>query len=358
MSRPRLLFVSGREKEYIRNRVLIRALEPLVDLTVFAPRAKSTIGRIAQSLVHILIDSTRYDLYMAGFYGQPIAIGLALLRRRPIILDAYVSTFDTLCEDRRWFRPHSPIGRLAYWIDAQSCRAADRILTDTKAHAQYFAETFGIPPSRLDTVYVGCDEQLFHPRDLTPATPDRIEVFYYGSFLPLHGTEVIIRAAHLLRDRPQIHFVLGGKGPRYAEIQRMIEELGLGNVKLLGWIPFDQLPEHIARASICLGGHFSSIPKAARVISTKTFQFLAMKKPTIVGDNPATRELFCHRDDVCMVPMDSPEALAEAVRCLSDSIGLCAQIAQGGYQTFQEKVSMRAISTQLDSIIANMLASA
>ncbi len=351
MSKLRMLFVSGREREYIRNRVLISALEPSVDLTVFSPGAKTTLGRIAQSVAHLLSHQAQYDVYLAGFYGQPIAIALSALRRGPIILDAYVSTFDTLCEDRRWFRPRSLIGRLFHWIDSQSCRAAACILTDTRAHAHYFAETFGFPPDRFETVYVGCDEQVFYPRGQVPTTQDRIEVFYYGSFLPLHGTEVIIQAAHLLKDYPKIYFTIGGKGPRYAAVRQMIEQLDLDNVHLVEWIPFNQIPDYISRASICLGGHFSAIPKAARVISTKTFQFLAMQKATIVGDNPATKEHLVHREHVYAVAMDNPVALAEAISILADNPSLRDRIADSGHHIFRQRFSVRSVSAQLASIV-------
>jgi glycosyltransferase involved in cell wall biosynthesis len=284
-----VLFISGREVDYIRNRVLLNALRRTFQVVVFTAHARSTTARIAAGLAHFVAQRPHYDVCFVGFYGQPIAIALSRLQRKPIVCDAYVSTFDTLCEDRRWFAPRSPVGRLAYWLDRRCCQGVDRIVTDTQAHTRYFASTFSIPESKFTTIYVGCDETLFHPRDEAPADLQRFEVFYYGAFLPLHGTDVIVQAAALLRDRSEIHFTLGGDGACRAQVQQMVTNLALTNVDLVGWISLEQLPAHIARASICLGGHFSTVPKAARVISTKTFQFIAMRKATIVGDNPATR---------------------------------------------------------------------
>jgi len=266
-----------------------------------------------------------------------------MLQRKPIVLDAYVSTYDTLCEDRGWFRPRSPLGRLAFWLDQRSCDVAARVIVDTQSHAHYFATMFDLPQDKLAPVYVGCDENLFYPRADTSGAPDLFEVFYYGAFLPLHGTDIIVQAAALLRDRPEIHFTIGGAGARYAAVQSMVAELSLETVDLIGWIPLEQLPTYIAAAAVCLGGHFSTIPKAARVISTKTFQFIAMRKPTIVGDNAATRELFVPGEHVSAVPMGDPEALAAAIRALADDEGLRQRIAAGGFQVFQESLTTRAI---------------
>jgi glycosyltransferase involved in cell wall biosynthesis len=321
------------------------------DVTVYTADARGTVVRTLASLARFIARSPAYDVCFAGFYAQPLAVALSTLQRRPIVLDAYVSTYDTLCEDRRWFRPRSPVGRLARWLDERSCQIATHIVTDTRAHAGYFQETFGIPDSKFTTIYVGCDETLFHPRDEAPSNRQRFEVFTYGAFLPLHGVEVIVRAAALLRDRPDIHFTLGGDGTRRRAVERLIAELGLTSVDLVGWIPLEQLPGHIARASVCLGGHFSTVPKAARVIPTKTFQFVAMGKPTIAADNAATRELFTPGEHVYGVPMGNPAVLAQAIRTLAGDGDLRQRIAAGGHRVFSERLTTKAIADNLVPII-------
>ena len=349
--RPRLLFISGRELGYIRNRVLLKALQDRFDVTVITANVRSTTVRTIYELTRFIVQRPQYDVCFAGFYGQPIAVALSILQRKPIILDAYVSTYDTLCEDRRWFPPHSPVGVLARWLDRRSCQVAAWVLTDTQAHARYFADNFAVPKDKLAVVYVGCDEALFYPREDHLTDQHHFNVFYYGNFLPLHGTEVIVQAAASLHHRPEVRFTMGGDGMRYPAVQRMIATLSLTNVDLVGWIPFEELPGYIARASLCLGGHFSTVPKAARVISTKTFQFIAMRKPTVVADNSATRELFISGEHVYMVPMGDPVALAAAIETLADNPALRQRIASGGYEVFRRQLTTSAVADHLASII-------
>jgi glycosyltransferase involved in cell wall biosynthesis len=297
-----------------------------------------------------------YDGVFVGFYGQPLLPIVKLLTRKPIVFDAFVSTYDTLCFDRKWFKPNSVGGRLAYWLDRYTCLLADKVLLDTKTHADYFAETFDLPREKISVLYLGYDDNTFYPRDVQPTEdPEKFTVFYYGSFLPLQGIEYIVRAAKLLEHEPAVQFQIAGRGSTYREIRRLAKDLAVTNVEFMGWIPYHQLPAAIARASICLGGHFSAIGKAQRVIAGKTYQFLAMGKPTIVGGNPANRELFTHKKNVYVCRMADEEALAAAIMALKDDQRLREQIAIEGCRLVTSTLNIQKLSQSLLSIIETVL---
>ncbi len=93
----------------------------------------------------------------------------------------------------------------------------------------------------------------------------------------------------------------------------IINKLNLNNVKFTERVPYNDLPKEIATADLCLGGHFSNSPKAKRVISIKSFEFTACKKPIILGDNLATRELFIDSKKTIFCKMNDEKALAEAI---------------------------------------------
>ncbi len=353
--KAQVLFVSGRETSYIRNRVILAALSAAHDVTVLTPSARSTPARLLGGAARLLTCRAPHELCFAGFYGQPLALAASITRRAPVILDAFVSTYDTLCEDRRIFSPRSPAGRLAFWLDEAGCRRAACVLTDTEVSAEYLASTFNVPRDKLAALPVGCDEAVFFPRP-TGRPASQFEVFHYGAFLGLHGTDVIVRAAALLRDCRGIHFTLGGDGPLRHDTVALVEELGLDNVSLPGWIPFERLPDYIAGADLCLGGHFSTIPKAQRVVATKTYQFIAMARPTIVGDNAASREAFVPGEHVLAVTMGDPEALARAIAALWDDAAMRGHLAGAGYALFQERYSSAAIGRRLTRIVDEVLA--
>jgi len=177
------------------------------------------------------------------------------------------------------------VERFLYRYERLLLHAADGILTDTDLHADFLADSFGLRRGAIRAVPVGADEDLFAPPPPGAAAQedDLFHVFFYGTFLPLHGVPVILEAAAMLRDRPVRFTLVGGKGTDLADFHAMRTALGLERVTHREWVPYERLPGMIAEADLCLGGPFGDTGQSNRVVTGKTFQFLAMGKPTVVG---------------------------------------------------------------------------
>jgi glycosyltransferase involved in cell wall biosynthesis len=350
-----ILFISGREPGYVRNAMILKGLKrngveilDCTDSSAFYPTRYVIV-----SSKFILGRKKAFDSVFVGFFGQPIVPLIRLLTSKPILFDAFLSAYDTMCFDRKRFRPDSMAGKFFYWLDKRSCQDSDRILLDTNTHIDYFINTFGLPREKFHRVLVGADETIFYPR--TTGRVDRqFRVFYYTSYLPLHGTEYIIQAAKLLERHGEIEFEIVGNGPHYHNIRKLARSTGVNNIRFADWIPYEGLPLKIARADVCLGGHFSDIEKAKRVIAGKTFQFIAMKKPVIVGECAGNRELFTDRQNALFVKMADAGALADAILELRDNEILREQIAAKGYETFIEKCTTDAVGRELAGIIRGL----
>lgn len=349
----RVLFTCGREPNYTRNEVILRAMRARYTVTeVTDDRPGSLIARGVRVLPRLIPHLRRddFDLVFVGFYGYLLMPWVRCLTRRPVIFDAFVSNYDTLCFDRRRFSPHSIPGRLAFWLDRIACNAADRVLLDTASHKMYFAETFGLVADRLYHLYVGCNEDLFFPQSGS-SSEDEFRVLYYSSYLPLHGVEHIVTAAELLQGRRNVCFRLIGRGMSYPHVHRLAEQRGVTNVEFMPPVPYRQLPEEIAAADLCLGGPFGDTPKARRIIPGKTFQFLAMARPVIATDTPGNRELLAHGENAYLVPLADAEALANAIAYLQDKVAHREAIAAGGYQSYQQRCSEAVIREKLYAIL-------
>ncbi len=345
----RVLFVCGREPEYTRNQVVLKALRLHADVIEITDSSRGYLSRHFRLVAKLLFHIQPHDIVVIGFYGYLLVFLMRLLSRKPLVFDAYLSTYNTLCFDRRRFAPNSLIGRMAFWLDKWACQISNVVIVDTQAHMSYFIETYQLAPEKFAVLYLGCDEELFYPR--RPPAPGPFKVFYYGAYLPLQGVEYIVRAAKLLEQETDITFQIAGNGIQYADIRALAAALGCTNIEFISWIPYTQLPDYIANASVCLGGHFSDSSKAQNVIATKTYQFLAMAKPTIVGESQANAEIFTHGEHVYMCKMADPQALAEAILRLRADGSLRKKIAWGGYLRVTERYSTARLGLVLQEII-------
>lgn len=354
----RILFLAGRELSYPRNDVLTRALTRLgarLDI-IGHDRPGSVIWRSLQVAWRALpqLAASRYDLVVVGFYGHLLMLLVSRLSRRPILFDAFLSTYDTLCFDRNVCAPDSPPGRLAFWLDRTTSSRADRVLLDTDLHADYFQTTFGIPRERLRALPVGCNESVFYPRSVTKGD-NTTRVLFYTTYLPLHGVLTVIHAASQVRAERRLCFTLLGAGPELAEARRLAKALRADNVIFAPPVPLTSLPDHIAAADIVLGGHFGTSAKANRVIPGKLYQILALGRPLIAGDTPANRTLLTEGVQARLCPPANPEALAAAVLELHHDPERRVHLGMAARAHYLQHCSEAVITAQLGKLIAEVV---
>jgi glycosyltransferase involved in cell wall biosynthesis len=290
------------------------------------------------------------DVVLVGYLGQLDVLLLrpfARLRGIPVVWDQFISLYDTVVDDRRQLSARHPLARLLYAWEWAACRAADCVLMDTRAHAAYVAGTFGLPPERVDSVWVGAETAIFRPARARAEHDGPMTVLFYGQLIPLHGVDTIIRAARLLRDRP-IRFVLVGSGQEEGRVRELLTEQPLDRLEWLPWVDYEQLIEHIEAADVCLG-IFGSSAKAARVIPNKVFQIVAARRPLVTRDSPAIRELFGAGDDsVCLVPPADPRALASTLEALLERRHALADMCG---RDRRDQISPEAVGRQLLEVL-------
>lgn len=342
----KVFFACGAERDYVRNRVLVRALRRSYTVRVRGSDSKRYPVRLASVIPRVLTATGRHQFHVAGFLGQPLVPFMWARGMRPLVLDAFVSVYDTLVLDRGQHGTASPVARVTHWLDSWSMHKADLVLTDTPAAARFMAAEFGADPARLVPVPVGADESVFTPRE-HPAGNGAITVLYLSTYLPLHGVPAVVEAAHLLRDE-NVRFVLVGKGFERPKADALARKHSLANIEFIDWVPFEDLPDLIAGCDIFLGGHFShGNEKARRVVPGKVYQGLAMQRPVILGDCEANREWFTDGETARIVPMADPAALAGAISELAGDPQTRKRIATAGRELYERRFSEAAIAALL-----------
>jgi len=362
----------SRGEEYARNNAIISGLErngvEVLDCQVDVwPTHEEKMAGVDQGLLSLgwaylkaycrlavrYLALPDHAFLCVGYIGHVDMFPARLLgwfRRKPVVFDAFFSLYDTVVDDRGLYPKGSLRARLLRLVDRWSSKLADLVLLDTRAQVDYFCREFKLPRSKFLAIPLGTDEEHFYPRDWPPEDGG-LEVISYSSYIPLHGIDVQLAAAALLREERDIRFTFVGKGQLYPEMRARAEEQGLDNVRFIEWVSHGELVELIARADACLGV-FGRTEKAARVIPYKAYEALAMRKPLITGDSPAARELLVDGEHVLLSPMGDAQALARTIRKLRDEPELRKSVAEKGHELFlacctSEKMA-RAILSELE----------
>jgi len=367
----RVLYFGTYDRDYLHNRLMIAGLRSAgVEVTechvplwrdtedkVAAARGGSRLSLGARALRSYLALLRAYlplrgayDVMILGYIGQfdvfPARV-LCWLSGRPLVLDVLMS-LHLIATERQL-----PARNLLRWIEHVACRLPDSLILDTPEYAEFFERTYGIPRARFHLVPLGADNRVFKP--LPPRPSDgTFRVLYYGTFIPLHGVEHIIRAADLLRERREISFRLIGRGPERARAEALAAESRLDNVTFADWVPLEQLPSFAAQADVLLGV-FGTTEQSKFTIQNKIYQGLAMARPVITGDSPTVRAALTHRQHVYLVERGNPAALADAILTLQADVALRARLADEGYRLFAERFTVEAIGAQTASYLLELL---
>jgi glycosyltransferase involved in cell wall biosynthesis len=282
------------------------------------PRLARAELRLARGPVRENVDALvvgypgHFDLWSAKRHGKPV------------VFNAMVSLYDTFVEDRERFRDGSLAANTLRRLDRAAFRAADLVVADTRANADFMRELAAI--DEVADVYLGAEERLFRP---TWRRSDDFHLLYVGKPAPLHGLELILEAARRLPDVP---FRMIGTGQ-----ETHVLDSRPPNVEHVPWVDYELVPEEYARAG-CSLGIFGTSGKAERVIPHKTFQALAVGTPLVTADTAAVRELLVDGRDSLLVER-SAEALAAAIAALRDDAALAERIGAGGRATFEREAS-------------------
>lgn len=338
------------DSTYARNRILISGLKKNTGVTVLEC---NTLGLRGLKKYFSLIKKLRslhneYDVLFCAFPINYNVIIAKFFQNKKIVIDAFFPLYDAYVFDRKVFSARSPLALVYYCLDWINVKLADLVITDTAEHASYWKRI--CPKARVQVIPVGSHSEDFFPEDADDIQGKPFIVSFHGSYIPLQGVEVILRAAELLKDNRDINFRLIGPKKMIAELQPMVEQKTL-RVEMIQWLPVAELNTKLNEASVVLG-IFGDTPKTDRVVPNKLFQGVAVRKPVITKDTSAVRGLFTE-DELCLVK-NTPEALAEAILYLYQHRITGQQLASRAYRKYQTEFTEDVIGKKLHHSIGSM----
>jgi glycosyltransferase involved in cell wall biosynthesis len=146
--------------------------------------------------------------------------------------------------------------------------------------------------------------QLYFPKG-------KIHLLTVRNLEPRMGIENLLMGIHMLRKhRTDIHLILGGEGERRDSIEKMIEDLSIGEeVTMTGFIPQDLLPQYYGAAD------FFILPtKHLEGFGLVTPESMACGTPVLGTPVGGTREILSGFDPTFLFQDTTAEAMVEGIQ--------------------------------------------
>ena len=239
----------------------------------------------------------------------------ARLRGVPVLMDLFISLYDTAINDRRLSSPGALKARLLWRLERLALRSVDKVIVDTAAHARYVEELFGLPANSIGNVPVGVEAREF-PCQPPPSPSSRPRILFYGQLIPLHGIETALDAAMSAKGEAYDWTIIGS-GQDQPKLAARLGQHPPKHIRWIPWVPYAELTDWIAGSDICLG-IFGGSRKAASVIPNKVYQALSSGRHVVTRASPAMLELGSD-PGITLVEAESPLALLDGIeRALAD----------------------------------------
>ncbi len=277
----------------------------------------------------------------------PPAWVLARLGGCRLVADVFLSSYNTLVEDRGTLRRGGIAARLVHAIEGRLLGLADVNLIDTPEHAELVNALYPrLAP--LQSIPLAIDEERF---SYAPPAASATVVFW-GTYIPLHGVETILEAAALLQNaEPLLRFLLIGRGQEYPGARELAVRLKLRNVDFEeGILPMERIIER-ARDCFAALGVFGATRKAAQVLPYKAVHALALGLPLISADTPASRRYLEDGTNALLVPPGDATALASAIQRVFHDRGLGARLSEAGRKVFEAQFSRERMRQAVDAVL-------
>ncbi len=200
-------------------------------------------------------------------------------------------------------------------------RMADHLIVVTEGARQNVIAK-GVPGEKVSVLPHWIDEKPFLSVDPAARQSVRAHHGWDGRFVLLfagnlglvQGLETIVRAAALLRDEAEVHFVFVGDGAHRAYLEELVRSLALERVvEFVARQPSHRMPAYMAAADALIV-HLRASPLSNFIIPAKTLSYLASGTPIIMAMEGAAAELVERAGAGRSVPPDNPAALASTIR--------------------------------------------
>jgi glycosyltransferase involved in cell wall biosynthesis len=298
--------------------------------------------------IRALLNKIRPDIVHAHYVTNYGLFG-ALCNFRPFVVTAWGS--DVLAVNARI------ISMMKTSIARYVLRKADSITCDAQ-HMKEAMIGIGTPPEKIEIVCFGVDTRKFSGGEKSQTLRAKLGIYSSPAVIslrnlePIYDVESLIRSAPIVLDKiPETKFLIAGKGSEKRRLEELAMSLGVSdNVKFIGFIPNDQLPEYLNTVDVYVSTSLSDAGIAA-----STAEAMACGLPVIVTDVADNRDWVEDGVNGFVVPIRSPEVLVEKTIYLLKNANIRSKFGKAGRKIIEEKNNYYREMKKMENIYKSLV---
>lgn len=238
-------------------------------------------------------------------------------------------------------------------------RSADLLLVQSRAFEKPVAAlASGTPvayyPNSVDAMFCDPDASAVELPEIA-ALEEGFTVMFAGNVGAAQGVDVIVEAATLLRENPEIRFVVLGQGSRWDWMHEQVTARGLTNLHLPGRFPVNTMPGLMQKAGALLVS-LTDQPIFTMTVPNKVQAYMAVGRPILACLNGEGARLIDEAQAGISVPAEDAGALAAAVLKLYRMSSVeRAELGANGKRYFQENFDHEQLIVQLIEYMAGAM---
>jgi len=289
-------------------------------------------------------------LKIASFFGKRI------------ICDYYISFFDTEVLDREKYSINSRQAKRLMAYDYSCINRSNYVffLNTTEAHRYLNLVNITYDNKKHLIVPLVIEESIKCKLPYYNSDHSTFNICWWGTYIPLHGLENILKACQLLLLSKKIKFHLylfGNDEEKSVFYRRLIKDLGISEVVTMEnsyTFKNGKLGVFLENNCDLVLGNFGNSEKAKNVLVNKLVDGVAMKAPVLTGESIAPLEFFSKND--IFYSYNSPEEIVKAIVSISkeSTVDIQARV-NNAYKVYRRFFSPTAFYRNLDNLFEKLI---
>jgi glycosyltransferase involved in cell wall biosynthesis len=243
--------------------------------------------------------------------------------------------------------------RLSEWLERRLYRRADRVVVNSPGFIEHVRSQGA---QQVEVVPNGVDLAMFErkTKDQTMrrelGLPGGFLVIYAGAHGMSNDLETALKAAELLQNEEDIHFIFLGDGKEKTNLMALAESMKLGNLHFLPSVPKNQIAATLIQADAGLA-ILLAVDAYKTTYPNKVFDYMAAGLPVVLAIDGVIRRVVEDADAGLFAQPGDPEAIAEAVMRLAADPVFADKLGQAGKRCVEGDFDRQQLAAKMALIM-------